>query len=143
MVDVFSKTKRSKVMSRIRSRNTLPELELRRALHKVGYRFRLHVKTLAGKPDIVLAAYRCAIQVRGCFWHGHDCIDGHIPKSHGEYWKPKLARNKRNDRRNDRIMRKEGWAVAIVWECRTKTRASLERQVKRISRILEGRRPSE
>ena len=118
MTDVFSSEKRSEVMRAIRAKNTKPELVLRRALHRLGFRFRLHDSTLAGKPDIVLPKYRTLIQVRGCFWHGHTCSDGHIPKSRLDYWSPKIGNNKLRDRKNDSRNRRLGWSVLVVWECR-------------------------
>jgi len=138
MADVFSKEKRSEVMSRIGSKNTKPELAFRKALHRLGYRFRVHVTALPGKPDIVLPKYYTAIQVRGCFWHSHNCIDGHLPKSNKGYWKPKLQRNKSRDRRNDQALRKLGWRVVRVWECQLRNQKGLEKQVARINRILNG-----
>ena len=124
-------------MSRIGSKNTKPEIMLRKALHRLGYRFQLHVKTLQGKPDIVFPNYHTVIQVRGCFWHGHNCIDGHMPKSNKEYWKPKLLYNKRRDRKNDRTLRDKGWTVITVWECRIRNQKGLGKQVNRICNILE------
>lgn len=138
MSDVFSKEKRSNLMSQIRSKNTKPEIVLRKALHKFGYRYRLHVKELPGKPDIVLPKYRTIIQVRGCFWHGHNCKDGHLPKSNKTYWENKLTNNKKNDLKNDAELRKNGWLVIIVWECMTSNK-NLHCQIKRISRMLENR----
>jgi len=80
--------------------------------------------------------YRVAIQVRGCFWHGHTCIDGHVPKSREEYWGPKLARNVARDRKNDRLLRAMGWSVIVVWGCKTKSERLLSREISRIERIL-------
>jgi DNA mismatch endonuclease (patch repair protein) len=137
MTDVFDAAKRSEVMSRIRSINTQPELALRRALHAAGFRYRLHVRELPGKPDIVLARYDAVIQVRGCFWHLHTCKLARVPKSRLEYWVPKLANNKRRDAKNDRILRKLGWHVITVWECQLKTSHGLERQVRRIVKLLD------
>ena len=139
MADVFSKKKRSDVMSRIGSKNTKPEVVLRKALHRLGYRFRLHAKTLPGKPDIVFPKYHTVIQVHGCFWHGHNCIDGHLPKSNEEYWKPKLLKNKQRDRINDRALRNAGWTVIVVWECTIMSQKELIKQVDRIRRILQNR----
>jgi DNA mismatch endonuclease, patch repair protein len=123
-------------MSRIRAKGTAPEMALRRALHQLGYRYRLHVRALPGCPDIVLPKYGAVIQVRGCFWHGHTCIDGHLPKSRQDYWEPKLAGNKARDRRNDRELHKLGWRVITVWECQLSSQEKLERQIARIVRLL-------
>jgi len=109
---------RSAMMSRIRSKDTKPEMLVRKALHRLGFRFRLHVRGLPGKPDIVLPKYGTVIQVKGCFWHGHTCIDGRIPKSNRDYWVPKLAKNKERDLANGRKLRRLGWSVRSLWECR-------------------------
>jgi DNA mismatch endonuclease, patch repair protein len=105
-------------MAKIRSRDTKPEMIVRRALHRLGFRFRLHVKELPGHPDIVLPKHRTVIEVRGCFWHGHTCIDGRFPKSNQAYWVPKLVRNKARDKANCRKLRRLGWSVRSLWECR-------------------------
>jgi len=121
-------------MSRIRSRDTWPELIVRRLVHGMGYRFRLHVASLPGKPDIVLPRLRKIIEVRGCFWHQHrDCVDSHIPKSRVEYWGPKLERNQRRDRENVQALQRLGWRVYVVWECETNAASQLAR---RLSRFL-------
>lgn len=109
---------RSKNMSRIRSKDTKPEILVRKALHHLGFRFRLHVRNLPGRPDIVLPKYHKIIQVKGCFWHGHTCPDGRLPKTNLDYWLPKLARNKVRDKANDRKLRKLGWSVHGIWECK-------------------------
>lgn len=142
MADVFSKEKRSDVMSRIRSEDTRPEMLVRRALHKLGYRYRLHDGRLPGKPDIVFPGRRVAVQVRGCFWHGHSCHDGHVPKSAKKYWPKKLLRNKRRDALNDGRLRRMGWRLVVIWECKCSSRKGLEREVGRIaSRLAPIARP--
>ena len=120
MVSSKSKTAatRSEMMSRIRSKDTKPEMLVRKALHRLGFRFRLHVRDLPGHPDIVLPKYKVIFQVKGCFWHGHTCRDGRLPKSNREYWVPKLLRNKERDISNERKLRRMGWSVRILWECR-------------------------
>lgn len=109
---------RSANMARIRSTDTKPEILVRKALHKLGLRFRLHMRGLPGRPDIVLPKHRTIIQVKGCFWHGHTCPDGRIPNTNREYWVPKLQRNTERDKSNDRKLRRLGWSVHNVWECR-------------------------
>ena len=105
-------------MSRIRSKNTKPELLLRSGLHKKGYRFRLHNVNLPGKPDLVFPKYRAVIFVHGCFWHYHFyCRDGHIPKSNEKYWKEKLINNVQRDKQHVLDLEAQGWKVLIVWEC--------------------------
>ena len=95
-----------------------PELTVRRLVHAMGYRFRLHVSDLPGKPDIVLVRKKKIIEVRGCFWHQHGkCVDSHIPKSRIHYWRPKLQGNQRRDKKNTRALEALGWKVFVVWEC--------------------------
>lgn len=119
-------------MARIRSTGTIPEMMVRRMVHGMGFRYKLHDVTLPGKPDLVFPRLRKIIEVRGCFWHQHDkCIDGHQPKSETQYWQPKLARNKARDERNEAELRALGWAVLVLWECDLKdenlVRASVSR----------------
>jgi len=139
MADVFSKKKRSEVMSKIRSKDTKPEMQIRKGLHALGFRYRLHDKKLPGKPDIVLPRFKTAIQVRGCFWHGHDCIDGHIPKTRKEYWEPKLKANAARDKKNDQRLKEMGWHLIVVWECQCMSNKTLNKQLSRIINLLQGR----
>ncbi|HZW13286.1 MAG TPA: very short patch repair endonuclease [Noviherbaspirillum sp.] len=141
MTDVFSPKKRSEVMSAIRSKNTKPEIRVRSELHRKGYRFRLHVKDLPGKPDLVLPRYCTAIQVRGCFWHGHTCSDGHLPKSRQEYWIPKLEKNKLRDSQRDTELRNLGWSVLVIWECEC-SEANIKKTIDRITDHLEKQNTS-
>ena len=120
MTDRISLGQRSRIMSRIKSKNTKPEMIVRKHLHSLGYRFRLHDKNLPGKPDIVLKKYMTAIQVRGCFWHQHGCKFSNSPKSNKSYWLPKLKRNKERDNTNDRKLKKLGWKLVVFWECKLK-----------------------
>lgn len=118
MADMFSRAKRSWIMARIRSRDTKPELHVRSALHRHGYRFRLQATDLPGKPDIVLRRHRTAIFVHGCFWHGHaHCKDGRRPKSNTKYWNGKIGRNIERDSRRSTEYRRLGWKRIVVWEC--------------------------
>ena len=120
--DVFSKEKRSEIMRAVKSENTKPELQLRKALHRLGYRYRLNVKTLPGKPDIVFPKYRTVIFMHGCFWHGHNCKRGaRIPKTNTDYWTEKVARNRLRDQKNAAALKKLGWRVVTIWECQLKT----------------------
>lgn len=131
-MDNLTPERRSENMRRIRSRDTSPELAVRRLLHGMGLRFRLHSASLPGKPDLVLRRWNTVIDVRGCFWHQHPgCIDSHIPKSRRLYWEPKLARNQRRDRENGRQLRRLGWRVIVVWECETRNPDKLARRLAR------------
>ena len=117
-MDIWSKEKRSQVMSNIRSIDTKPELLVRSLLHQAGYRFRIHRKDLPGKPDIVLPKYKAVVFVHGCFWHLHSgCRDGTVPKTRADYWKNKLLRNKERDKEHMRTLQKLGWRVLRLWEC--------------------------
>ena len=111
-----------------------PELEVRRLVHSLGYRYRLHRKDLPGKPDLVFGPTRKIIFVHGCFWHGHAdriCPDGHTPRSNQDYWVPKLMRNKERDAENIRALTAAGWRVLIVWECETKDKKQLTRKLRK------------
>lgn len=121
MADIWSKVKRSEVMAKIRSKDTTPEVLLRSLLHKSGYRFRLHKKDLPGSPDIVFPKYSTVIFVNGCFWHHHEgCRDGKIPKTRSDWWRSKLERNIKRDKKTNRLLRKLGWSVLVIWECEIK-----------------------
>src|SRR5688572_12708309 len=129
MADIYSKRKRSLIMATVKSKNTKPEILLRSALFVRGFRFRNHVKELSGKPDIVLRKYKTLIFVNGCFWHGHHCKSGTLPKSNLEFWTKKINQNVLRDRRNYRYLRRSGWKVIIVWQCQF---SSLEKMVTKI-----------
>ena len=123
-------------MRAVKSADTAPEMIVRRTLHGLGARYRLHLKDLPGKPDIVMRPRRKAIFVHGCFWHGHDCKRGaRVPKTNQDYWVAKVGRNKTRDRRNLKALRQEGWKVLVVWECQTKDQQALR---KRLARFLES-----
>ncbi len=117
MADVLTPEQRRRNMSRIRGRDTKPELILRRGLHALGLRFRLHRKNLPGKPDLVFPRYRAVIQVHGCFWHGHDCPMFKWPATRAEFWKEKITGNRRRDRAALAALHESGWRVLVVWEC--------------------------
>jgi DNA mismatch endonuclease (patch repair protein) len=119
MVDNRSVESRSALMSRIGGKNTAPEMVVRRLLHTIGYRFRLHRRELPGTPDIVFPSRRKVIFVNGCFWHAHGCRIGRPPKSRPEFWLPKLEKNRSKDKRNRRSLRHLGWDVLTVWQCQT------------------------
>jgi DNA mismatch endonuclease (patch repair protein) len=119
-VDVLTKEQRRLNMSRIRGRDTKPELLLRKGLHARGYRFRVNVTGLPGRPDIVFPKYGAVIQVNGCFWHGHDCHLFKMPASRQEFWAEKISANRTRDKLTDRVLLDRGWRVLTVWECSLK-----------------------
>ena len=122
MMDIYSKEQRSKLMSCVRTQNTKPEVLVRKALHGMGFRFRLHNKSMPGRPDIVLSRYRTVVFVNGCFWHGHDCSKGTtLPKTNALFWKEKLKANVERDKKKTRELEEQGWRVVVVWECQTKS----------------------
>ena len=118
---------RSRNMAAIKSKNTKPEIKVRKMLHKMGYRFRLHRKDLPGNPDIVLPKYKTAIFVNGCFWHQHeDCKYACLPKTNVDFWKEKLAKNKKRDKLKHSQLNDLGWKIIIVWECQLKQRVNVQ-----------------
>jgi DNA mismatch endonuclease, patch repair protein len=134
-LDTLSPERRSANMRMIRSKDTSPELTVRRLVHGMGYRYRLHVASLPGKPDLVFARLKKIIEVRGCFWHQHTgCVDSHTPKSRTDYWRPKLVRNQRRDAANAQQLRSQGWTTLILWECELTDLSSLEKRVRRFLR---------
>lgn len=127
MTDTLSKEERSRVMAKIKSRDTKPEKKVRSLLFSLGFRFRLCQKNLPGKPDIVLKKYRTVIFVHGCFWHGHEnCKNARIPKSNVEFWKNKIERNKQRFAEVSRQLQEQGWKVVVIWECETKDMKKLK-----------------
>lgn len=137
MPDVHTKEIRSYNMSRIRSKNTKPEVLIRKYLHGKGFRFRINVKNLPGKPDIVLSKYKTVIFINGCFWHGHEnCKYFVIPKTRTEWWLEKINRNKENDEKALTALRLKGWRIINVWECELKnTQVFSERAEKLLEEI--------
>lgn len=133
MVDIFSKDKRSNIMSRVKGKNTKPELMVRTLLHKMGYRFRLHQKDLPGKPDIILKKYKTVIFVHGCYWHRHDCKRGQsLPSSNKEFWKKKFQGTIERDEKACKQLKDLGWNVGIVWQCELKNPDDLVEKLKNI-----------
>ncbi|MCR5191867.1 MAG: very short patch repair endonuclease [Bacteroidales bacterium] len=149
MTDTMTIEQRHNCMSHIRGKNTKPELKVRRWLWKNGYRYRLNVKSIPGKPDIVLRSYRTAIFVNGCFWHGHNIVwntekDNYditnssccrIPQSNKDFWISKIRRNQERDSRNYNILKENGWQVIVVWECQLTSRL-LEQTMKKVELLL-------
>ena len=143
-MDVHSPSVRSKNMRAIRSKNTKPEICLRKALHAKGFRFRLNVRKLPGTPDIVLPKYRAAIFVHGCFWHGHGCHLFKWPKTNPDFWKKKITRNREVDVEVENKLKAQGWRYALVWECalKGKARGNLDDSVDRLDKWLRSSCPS-
>ena len=124
MTDSVNPEVRSRIMASIKQKDTAPELAVRRHLHALGFRYRLHVRSLPGSPDLVLKGYKSVIFVHGCFWHQHHgCKRSRVPDTHRDYWKKKLWRNVKRDRRAVELLRKKGWRVFIVWECQITPKA--------------------
>lgn len=137
MTDTLTPKERSERMSRIRGSNTKPELNLRRHLHTLGFRFRLHRRDLPGCPDIVLPRFLAAIFVQGCFRHRHDgCSIASLPKTNRQFWMAKFRKNVERDRRNQSKLRKAGWHVYVVWECQLNSNQKARKSAERLSRRL-------
>jgi len=128
-LDHVTPQQRSKIMAAVRSKDTEPELLVRRALHAHGYRFRLHRRDLPGTPDLVFPSRKSVIFVNGCFWHGHDCPAGTLPATRRDFWKDKISRNKTRDVENRRKLEASGWHVLVVWECDLRQPQPLDRIV--------------
>jgi DNA mismatch endonuclease (patch repair protein) len=121
---------RSRTMRAVKASDTAPELAVRRLIHRMGYRFRLHRKDLPGKPDVVLPKFHKVVFVNGCFWHGHDCARGaRAPKTNAEYWLRKITGNRLRDGANMKALAKIGWRATVVWECEVKQPALVERKL--------------
>lgn len=136
-MDVLTPEQRSRNMRAIKGRDTGPELIVRRLLHAMGFRFRLH-PNLPGRPDVVLSVRRVVVFVHGCFWHRHRCRYGRVePATRPDFWRAKFARNVERDRRAVRALRRDGWRVLVVWECQTR---DVERLRERLARFLQEER---
>lgn len=139
-MDVLTPEQRRHNMSRIRGKDTKPEIVLRRGLHAAGLRFRLHVRDLPGRPDIVFPRFRAAVLVHGCFWHSHDCPMCKLPATRTEFWKAKLVGNKVRDLRNAAALRAGGWRLLTVWECslRGPARLPLDAVLQQCAEFIQG-----
>jgi DNA mismatch endonuclease (patch repair protein) len=138
--DVYSAEKRSAVMRRVKGRDTTPEMKVRKALTKLGARYRLHRKDLPGNPDVVLPGRRLALFVHGCFWHGHDCARGaRVPKANRDYWLAKVARNRARDQTSREALAAQGWRVETLWECDLKDAEALEARLASLLSPLASR----
>lgn len=129
MADIFDEKTRSKIMSRVKGKNTKPELYVRSLLHRAGFRFRLSSKNVPGKPDIILPKYKAVISVHGCFWHGHDCYRFSWPKTRKAFWRRKIEGNRERDTRYLQELNEAGWRVCVVWECSLRGRAKISNKL--------------
>ena len=138
MPDILTPTQRHRCMSHIRSKATKPEILVRKWLWAHGYRYRLNVKSVPGKPDIVMRRYRTAIFVNGCFWHGHEgCGKFRMPQSNTDFWQAKITRNRERDRRNYDILLHNGWQVIVLWECQL-TKPNMENTMQQVAVALNA-----
>lgn len=136
MPDIFTKQKRSQIMSRIHGKNTKPEMSVRKYLFAKGFRYRINDKRYSGKPDIVLPKYKTVIFVHGCFWHGHSCKKGRLPETNKEFWSNKIFVNKQRDKRNKRELEALGWNIIIIWQCEISTKQKLESKMKEVIELI-------
>lgn len=135
-MDIFSRAKRRRVMQAVGTADTRPEIAVRRLVFGMGYRYRLHVRSLPGTPDLVFTSRRKVIFVHGCFWHRHaGCPLAYTPKSRPAFWSRKFAGNVRRDRKVETELRKLGWRVVVVWECQTRRPEGLESRIRRLLRL--------
>jgi DNA mismatch endonuclease (patch repair protein) len=132
VVDSLTPEERSEIMARVRSKNSRPEVFVRRLVYALGYRYRLHQRDLPGSPDLVFRSRQKVIFVHGCFWHRHTkCALARMPKSRVDFWNEKLEGNRRRDERNKRALAREGWRVLIIWECQIRNASRLEAKIRR------------
>lgn len=144
MVDIVTPEVRSRMMSGIRSKNTRPEMTVRRGLHAAGFRFRLHDRNLPGTPDMTFPKWKAVVFVHGCFWHGHHCYLFRMPATRQEFWRSKIERNQVNDRNHTHELESAGWRIGIVWECvlRGREKQPLEQVVEQLGQWLISDSPS-
>lgn len=129
-MDIYSREKRSDIMARVKATDSIPELTVRRLLHGLGYRYRLHRNNLPGRPDIVLSKHKSVIFVHGCFWHHHKgCKKSKLPETNENFWKKKILDNVARDKRTVRELRKTGWKVLVLWECQVRS-SELQKKIK-------------
>lgn len=134
MTDGVMRAARSKMMAAVRGKDTVPELYVRKQLFAAGFRFRLHVANLPGKPDLVLPRYKTVVFVHGCFWHGHSCARGKRPMTNTSFWNAKLDANIRRDRKNHAALRAAGWRPIVIWQC------ELQKASAKLVSLLNGER---
>jgi DNA mismatch endonuclease (patch repair protein) len=129
-VDTRTPEQRSRIMAAVHTKDTSPEILVRKLVHSLGYRYRLHAPGLRGRPDLVFPGRQKVIFVHGCFWHGHGCSKGQLPKSRLEYWAPKIAENKKRDRRTLVSLRYSGWETLVIWQCQTRRLETVRARVR-------------
>ncbi|MGO8149639.1 very short patch repair endonuclease [Rhizobium leguminosarum] len=129
MADKLSQADRSRLMGRVRSKNTKPEMAVRQCAHRLGHRYRLHRRDLPGNPDLVFPAKRKVIFVHGCFWHRHDCKRATLPQSNASFWEAKLQRNVERDGQAVADLQRGGWSVLVIWECEARREEDIVRQL--------------
>ena len=143
MPDKFSKEKRSNIMSRIASKETKLEIEVRKFLFSKGFRYRKNVKSLPGAPDIVLGKYKTVIFLHGCFWHRHEaCRRSKLPETRSEFWEKKISANVSRDKRNINLLEKLGWNVLVVWQCEIRNRVEREQRLAALVSQIRGGKAS-
>lgn len=140
MPDILTPSERSVRMSLIRSKDTKPELVVRKAVWAAGFRYRLHGKNLPGRPDLVFPAFRTVVFIHGCYWHAHSCQKGRIPAQNSRFWREKFAANKTRDQRHAQRLRRQGWSVLTVWECSLSTAKSRDAAIGKLLTALAMRR---
>lgn len=138
-MDIFTPEKRSEIMSRIRSKDTAPEMTVRRLVHAMGYRYRLHRKDLPGKPDLTFPKLKAVIFVHGCFWHGHEgCRKSVVPKSNISFWEAKIKYNRSRDAQNVQKLVDSGWRILTIWECETRDLETLSTRIRTFLTEING-----
>jgi DNA mismatch endonuclease (patch repair protein) len=138
-MDPLSKKARSALMAKIKGKNTRPEMIIRKFLFSKGFRYRIHDSRYSGSPDIVLPKYHTAIFVHGCFWHGHvNCRASRLPTTNVDYWEEKIQQNLERDQRKIKLLKKDGWKVIVIWECKIKTKEQRNTELDEIVKMILG-----
>ncbi|HJH26381.1 MAG TPA: very short patch repair endonuclease [Methanophagales archaeon] len=138
MTDIYSKNKRSQIMSKISGKETEPEILVRKFLFRKGFRYRKNDKRYPGTPDIVMPKYKTAIFVHGCFWHGHNCRAGKLPETRKEFWQNKIDTNIARDKKNRQDLEKLGWKVLVIWQCELKNKKIRAEKLKEIEQKIQN-----
>ena len=139
MTDIYSKNKRSRIMSKISGKETKYEILVRKFLFEKGFRYRKNDKRLPGRPDIVLPKYKIIIFIHGCFWHGHHCKAAKLPETNKEFWENKINSNIERDKNNQLVLRKLGWKIIIIWQCELKNKKMITEKLKEIEQKIQNK----